>query len=79
RRLVRHRGKKKALVAVGNSMLTIIWQLLSDPDAHYQDLGADFYDTHLNTHRRQRSLISQLEQLTGKTVVLAADTPRPAA
>jgi transposase len=79
RRLVRHRGKKKALVAVGNSMLTIIWQILSDPDAHYQDLGADFYDTHLNTHRRQRSLISQLEQLTGKTVVLAADTPRPAA
>ena len=29
RRLVRRRGKKKALVAVGNSVLTIIWHLLS--------------------------------------------------
>lgn len=78
RRVVRRRGKKKALVAVGNSMLTVIWQLLSDPDAHYRDLGADFYDTHLNIGRRQRSLISQLEQLTGKKVVLE-QAPQPAA
>jgi transposase len=70
RRVVRRRGKKKALVAVGNSLLTIIWQLLSNPDTHYQDLGADFYDTHLNQHRRQRSLIAQLEQVTGKKVIL---------
>lgn len=48
RRIVRRRGKKKALVAVGNSMLTIIWQLLPNPEEHYRDLGADFYDTHLN-------------------------------
>jgi hypothetical protein len=33
RRLVRRRGKKRAIVAVGNTMLTIIWHLLSDPDA----------------------------------------------
>jgi transposase len=69
-RLVRRRGKKKALVAVGNSLLTIIWQLLSDPEAHYHDLGADYYDIHLNKHRRQRSLTAQLEQLTGQKVVL---------
>lgn len=51
RRLARRRGKNKALVAVGNSMFTVVWHLLSDPEAHYEDLGADFYDTHLNQHR----------------------------
>jgi transposase len=78
RRLVRRRGKKKALVAVGNSLLTIIWHLLSDPDARYHDLGADFYDANLNQHRRQHLLINQLEQLTGKKVVLEP-APAPAA
>lgn len=73
RRLARRRGKNKALVAVGNSMLTVIWHLLSDPDAHYRDLGADFYDTHLNQRRRQRALIEQLQQATGMHVTL---TPR---
>jgi transposase len=65
RRLARRRGKNKALVAVGNSMLTVIWHLLSDPDAHYRDLGADFYDTHVNQRHRQRALIDQLQQITG--------------
>jgi len=31
RRLVRRRAKKRTIVAVGNSVLTIIWHLLSDP------------------------------------------------
>jgi transposase len=38
RRLVR-RGKKRAIVAVGNSVLTIIWHVLSEPDTRYHDLG----------------------------------------
>jgi len=70
---------KKALVAVGNSMLTIIWHLLADPDTHYRDLGADFYETHINQRRRERSLISQLEQITGKKVTLQPAPQRPAA
>jgi transposase len=78
RRLARRRGKKKALVAVGNSILTIIWHLLSDPDAHYHDLGPDFYETHINQRRRQRSLISQLEQITGMRVTLQPGPERPA-
>ena len=32
RRLARRRGKKKAIVAVGRSILVIIWHLLADPD-----------------------------------------------
>ena len=79
RRLGRRRGKKKALVAVGNSMLTIIWHLLSDPEARYRDLGADFYEVHVNQRRRERSLISQLEQISGKKVTLQPRPERPAA
>jgi transposase len=72
RRLVRRRGKARASVAVGHSVLTIIWHLLNDPEARYHDLGADFYQTKVNTRRRERDLIRQLEHLTGKKVTLAA-------
>jgi len=63
RRLARRRGKKKALVAVGRSILVIIWHLLSDPEARFQDLGPDFYDTRLGEDRRKRNHIRQLEAL----------------
>ena len=33
RRIARRRGKKKAIVAVGRSILVIVWHLLADPDA----------------------------------------------
>ena len=74
RRLVKHRGKQRAIVAVGNSVLTIIWHLLSDPDARYHDLGPDFHQSRINPQRKQRDLVHQLERLTGQTVTL---TPRP--
>lgn len=70
RRLARRRGKKRALVAVGNSVLTIIWHLLSDPDTHYHDLGADYYQSKINKQRRRHDLIRQLEHLTGQKVTL---------
>ena len=63
RRIARRRGAKRAIVAVGRSVLTIIWHLLSDPDARYHDLGADFYDTRTDTERRKRNHIRQLEAL----------------
>lgn len=70
RRLARRRGRKRAMVAVSNSLLVIIWHLLSDPDAHYTDLGPDFYESKINKDRRQRTLTRQLEQLTGQKVTL---------
>jgi transposase len=70
RRLARRRGKKRAIVAVGNSVLTIVWHLLSDPDARFQDLGAGYYTAKINPQRRQHDLIRQLEHLTGQKVVL---------
>jgi transposase len=73
-RLARRRGKRRAMVAVGNSVLTIIWNLLSDPDARYHDLGPGFYQSRLSGQRHERDLIRRLENLTGKAVTLQ---PRP--
>ena len=75
RRIARRRGAKKAIVAVGRSILVIVWHLLSDPDARYRDLGADFYDNRINPERSKRNHVRQLEAL-GYTVTL---NPIPAA
>lgn len=63
RRLVKRRGKLKALVAVARSILTVIRHLLADPTARYRDLGADYYGQTVNTQRRTRNLVHQLEVL----------------
>lgn len=70
RRLVRRRGKPKALVAVARSILVITWHLLADPTARYNDLGSDFYDKHLHKDRKTRNLVHQLQAL-GHQVTLA--------
>ena len=73
RRIARRRGAKRAIVAVGRSTLTIIWHLLSDPDTHFHDLGADFYPNRTDTERRKRNHIHQLETLGYRvTLELAA-------
>ncbi|MGP4103249.1 IS110 family transposase, partial [Nonomuraea sp. KM90] len=63
RRIARRRGKKKAVVAVGRSILTIVWHLLSNSDARFHDLGADFYDTRIKPDRKKRTHVRQLEAL----------------
>jgi hypothetical protein len=70
RRLSKRRGTNRAIVAAGNSVLTIIWHLLANPQARYHDLGTDFPHTIAHTAHRQRALIRQLERLTGKKVTL---------
>jgi transposase len=69
RRIARRRGKKRAIVAVGRSMLVIIWHLLADEHPHYTDLGVDHFTRHLNSESRKRNHIRQLEAL-GYTVTL---------
>ncbi|MGO9218606.1 MAG: IS110 family transposase [Streptosporangiaceae bacterium] len=71
RRLARRRGKKRAIVATGNTILTIVYHLLSDPAARYTDLGPAFYDSTVGRERHTRNLIRQLEYLTGKKVALS--------
>ena len=63
RRIARRRGKKKAIVALGRSILTIIWHLLSDPDTQFVDLGPNFYDTRGGTQHAIRHHIRRLQAL----------------
>jgi len=63
RRLVRRRGKQRALVAVARSILVIVWHLLNDPDARYIDLGSDYYTRRLDPDRKTRDLVRQLQAL----------------
>jgi transposase len=69
RRIARRRGKRRAIVAVGRSILVIVWHLLSDPEVHFHDLGAGFYDTRIDAERAKRNHVRQLEAL-GYTVTL---------
>jgi transposase len=72
RRIARRRGAKKAIVAVGRSILIIIWHLLSDPDARFHDLCPGFYDTRIDADRRKRNHVRQLEALGYKVTLQPA-------
>ncbi len=69
RRIVKRRGKLKALVAVARSILIIIWHLLADPTKRFTDLGADYHTNRIDKARKARNHIRQLEAL-GFTVTL---------
>jgi transposase len=69
RRIVKRRGKRKALVAVARSILVIIWHLLSDPTTRYRDLGADYHTNRTDKTAKARNHIRQLQAL-GYTVTL---------
>jgi transposase len=70
RRIAKRRGKQKAMVAVGNSVLVIVYHLLSDPDARFTDLGAEHYDARIDKQRRARNLAAQLQAVTGQRIVI---------
>jgi transposase len=72
RRIARRRGKNKAIVAVGRSILVIVWHLLADPEARYTDLGPDFYDTRISNSRKMRNHVRQLEALGYKVTLETA-------
>jgi transposase len=75
RRLAKRRGKLKALVAIARTLLVIIWHLLNDRAARYDDLGDNYYITTISTDRKLRSHIRQIQAL-GYTVTI---TPAAAA
>ena len=55
--------------AGGRSILVIIWALLSDTEAHFVDLGPDYYTNRTNPERCARHHIRELPAL-GYTVTL---------
>ena len=69
RRITRRRGKQRAIVAVGRSILVIAWHLLSDPEAHFHDLGVGFSDTRIGPERAKRNHVRQLEVLGYKVTL----------
>jgi len=73
RRLAKRRGRKRALVAVGHTLLVIIYHVLKRGTT-YTELGPDFLDR-LEPERLTRQLIKRLEALGHKVTL----EPRPAA
>jgi transposase len=72
-RLAARRGKKRAIVAIGRSILVSIWHMLSRHQP-YQDLGADYYD-----QRRKETKVSYFtKQLSRLGFVVSLD-PAPTA
>jgi transposase len=72
RRIVKRRGKLKALVAVARSILVVVWQLLFDPTARFHDLGSDYHTRHIDIERRMRNHIAQLTAMGLRVTVEAA-------
>jgi hypothetical protein len=70
-RLAARRGRRRAVLAVGHSMILIAYHLLKDGGV-YQDLGADYFDQ--RDHQRvQKRLVRRLQAI-GYTVNLAPAT-----
>jgi transposase len=70
KRIVKRRGKLKALVAVARSILVIVWHLLTDRTARFRDLGPTWYASRIDKEKKTHSYVRQLEAL-GYTVTLA--------
>ncbi|MBV9093120.1 MAG: IS110 family transposase [Streptosporangiaceae bacterium] len=62
-RIARRRGTAKAQAAVARSILVIIWHLLADPAARYTDLGPGYYQARLDTSRKLKNHIRQIQAL----------------
>jgi hypothetical protein len=67
RRLVKRLGKQRALVAVGHSILVIVYHVLSKK-VSYQELGADYFD-HQNVEHQRKLFIRKLESLGVKVTI----------
>jgi transposase len=63
-RLAARRGKKRAVVALGHTLLTIVYYVLKRQTT-YVELGADFLDR-LDPDRLTRQLVKRLEKLGHK-------------
>ena len=73
RRLAKRRGSKRALVALGHTLLVIIYHVLKRGTT-YKELGADFLDR-LEPERLTRQLVNRLQKLGHKVTL----EPAPAA
>jgi transposase len=71
-RLAARRGKKRAIVAIGHSMLTSVWFMLSHRQP-YHDLGAAYYD-----HRKKETKVNYFTKQLAKLGFSVRIEPLPA-
>lgn len=76
-RLAARRGKKRALIAVGHSILKSVWHVLKDT-CEYKELGAE-YLTQKVEQKRKNYLKKELEALGYKVKISRDDIPVPEA
>lgn len=67
KRLVKRMGKKKALIAVGHSILVIAYHVLQTRTP-YQELGGDYF-ARRNVDKQRKRLVRQLEALGVKVTI----------
>ncbi|MBL8203829.1 MAG: polyprenyl synthetase family protein, partial [Blastocatellia bacterium] len=72
-RLVKRKGKQKALVAVAHSILVMVYHILQRQE-NYHELGGDYFDRQ-DQQKQQQQLLRQLQALGLQVTV----TPLPAA
>ena len=70
RRLAAKRGRKRSIIAVAHSILTIAYYL-QKKRCDYRDLGSDYFDR-LNADGLKRYLVKRLEALGHKVTIEAA-------
>jgi transposase len=70
RRLAARRGKKRAILAVAHSLLTVIYHLLKNGST-YQELGGDYFDK-LNKNRLVPYLVRRFKDLGFRVTLEAA-------
>ncbi len=74
RRIAARRGKKRALVALGHTILVMVYHILTRRQP-YHELGVAYFDQ-LERQRVEQRLVHRLERL-GYTVSLQLPTPEP--
>ena len=77
RRIAARRGKQRAIVAVGHSILVSLYHMLAE-ERDYADLGGNFFDER-ERELVQRRLVRRLEQLGLTVTVEPTQPPAPAA
>lgn len=70
RRLTRRRGKKRAIVAVGHTLLVIIYHMRNGLD--FRELGQDYLHK-LRPQRLTTYLVKRLESLGNKATLAPAE------
>ena len=74
-RLAARRGKKRALVAVGHSILKSVWHVLKEA-CEYKELGAEYLNQRME-QKRKNYLTKELKELDYKVKISRDDGPIP--